>query len=189
MVAMSSVLRLDDDRVWTPADLEQLPEDVDWRRFEIVDGVLVVSPHATPRHDLLVAELILALGPRVPNGYRVIASSMIDLHPSYRIPDVTVLAERVFREDAHVVAPVDVLLAVEIESPSSLTTDRITKPAQYAAARIAHYWRLETGPLRLHTYRLAGEVYSPNGTWSVGAVAHIEEPFRVAIDLSVLLPR
>ena len=185
---MSSVLQFDDDRVWTPADLEQLPEDIDWRRFEIVDGVLVVSPHATPRHDLAVAELIVALRPAVPGGYRVLGSAMIDLHPSYRVPDVTILAERVFRDDVHVVAPVEVLLAVQIESPSSITTDRITKPAQYAAAGIAHYWRLETAPLHLHTYRLDGDVYSPNGSWSAGEIAAVEEPFRVAVDLAALLP-
>jgi Uma2 family endonuclease len=188
VVAMSSGLRLDDDRVWTPADLDELPEDVDWRRFEIVDGALVVSPHATPRHDLFVAELILALGPRVPDGYRVIASSMIDLSPSYRIPDVTVLADRVFREDLHIVIPADVLLAIEIESPSSITTDRVTKPAQYAAAGFEHFWRLETAPLRLHAYQLAGDAYTPSGSWSAEEVARIDEPFRVEIDLSALLP-
>jgi Uma2 family endonuclease len=47
---------------------------------------------------------------------------------------------RVYRHDSPLVAPADVLLAVEIESPSSLTADRITKPAQYAALGIAHYW-------------------------------------------------
>ena len=51
------------------------------------------------------------------------------------------------------VVPADVLLAIEIESPSSVTTDRITKPAQYAAGGIGHFWRLETAPLRLHTPR------------------------------------
>jgi Uma2 family endonuclease len=185
---MSSGLRLDDDRVWTPADLEELPEDLDWRRCEIVDGVLVVSPHATPRHDLLVTELALRLHPHVPAGFRVLGSSMIDLDPSYRIPDVTVLAERVFREDVHTVKPADVLLAVEIESPSSITTDRITKPAQYAAGGIAHYWRLETKPLRLHAYRLSGGVYAPVGSWSTDEVARLDEPFPVEIDLGALLP-
>jgi Uma2 family endonuclease len=37
----------------------------------------------------------------------------------------------------------------EVESPSSLTEDRVTKPAQYAAAGIRHYWRIETDRQRL----------------------------------------
>jgi Uma2 family endonuclease len=147
-----------------------------------------VSPHPTLRHDLAVAELIVALRPVVPGGFPVLGSAMINLHPSYRVPDVAVLAERVFRDDVHIVQPADVLLAVEIESPSSLTTDRITKSAQYAAAGIAHYWRLETAPLRLHTYRPGDAGYTPNGSWSADEIAAIQEPFRVEIDLAELLP-
>jgi Uma2 family endonuclease len=118
----------------------------------------------------------------------MIGAAMIDLHPSYRIPDVTVLADRVFRDDVHIVSPVDVLLAVEVESPSSVTEDRITKPAQYAAGGIAHYWRIETNPLRLNAYQLMGVVYAPTGSWTAGEIARIDRPFRVDIDVAALLP-
>lgn len=37
---------LPDRDVWTFEDLQGLPEDVDWRRFEIVDGALVVGGRA-----------------------------------------------------------------------------------------------------------------------------------------------
>lgn len=188
MVLVSAALRIDDGRVWTPADLDELPDDVDWRRFEIVDGALIVSPQATPRHELIVAELMAMLRSSVPNGYRVIGAATMDLHPSYRIPDVTVLADRIFREDVHIVPPADFLLAVEVESPSSITEDRITKPAQYAAGGIGHYWRIETDPLRLNAYRLAGDVYAAAGSWAAGDVARIEQPFPVEIDVAALLP-
>jgi Uma2 family endonuclease len=185
---MSSGLRLDDDRVWTPADLEELPEDLDWRRCEIVDGVLIVSPSAVPLHERLVMRLGLALLDAAPVGFDALGSVMIDLRPSYRIPDVTVIANGVYQQESYLVAPDDVLLAVEIESPSSITTDRITKPAQYAAGGIPHYWRLETAPLRLHAYRLSRGVYAPVGSWSADEVARLDEPFPVEIDLGALLP-
>jgi Uma2 family endonuclease len=37
-------------------------------------------------------------------------------------------------------------LVVEVMSPGSVTTDQTDKPAEYAAARILHYWRLEQDP-------------------------------------------
>ena len=188
MVRMSSGLRLDDDRVWTVDDLDDLPEDLDWRRCEIVDGVLIVSPSALPLHERLVTRLAAGLLGAVPSGFDALGSVMIDLHPSYRIPDVTVIADRVYSQETGLVAPADVLLAVEIESPSSITTDRITKPAQYAAAGIQHYWRIETAPLRMNAYRLAGDLYAPAGSWGADEIACLTEPFPVDIDLAALLP-
>jgi Uma2 family endonuclease len=185
---VSTALRIEDGRVWTFEDLDNLPDGVDWRRFEIVDGALVVSPQATPRHDLVVAELILACARSVPPGYRMIGSTTINLHPSYRVPDVTVLADRVFAADEKRVLPADVSLAVEIESPSSITTDRITKPAQYAAGGIPHYWRIETNPLRLNAYELVGDMYAATGSWAAGEIAQIDQTFPVEFDIAGLLP-
>ncbi|MGR6998893.1 Uma2 family endonuclease [Yinghuangia aomiensis] len=40
----------------------------------------------------------------------------------------------------------DVVLVVEIASPSTRVADRKMKPSLYAAAGIPHYWRLELEP-------------------------------------------
>ena len=58
-----------------------------------------------------------------------------------------------------------VVLAVEVVSPGSETTDRVVKPLQYAQAGIAHYWRIETEPqVVVVTYRLgAGPTYVHTG--------------------------
>jgi Uma2 family endonuclease len=177
-----------DGRFWTAADLDQLAEDADWRRFEIVDGALVVRAAGTPRHDLAVLELAVILRSSVPTGFRVIGAARIDLRPSHRIPDVTVLADPAFGVDLRRVAPADVLLAVEIESPGSVTDDRIAKPAQYAAAGIPFYWRLETDPVRLTAYELSTDGYAQIGTWGSGETARIAQPFPVEIDMAALLP-
>jgi Uma2 family endonuclease len=66
--------------------------------------------------------------------------------------------------DSRLASPLDVLLAVEVVSPSSLTEDRLVKSAQYVAAGIQHYWRLErqdapefvTHELERLVYREAG---------------------------------
>ncbi|SHG01877.1 Putative restriction endonuclease [Jatrophihabitans endophyticus] len=190
---MSAVFDLIERREWTPETLHALlaeprDHDLDWRRFEIVDGVLLVSPQSTPRHELVVAKLIVALGAAVPAGHRAIGAVGIGIGRSYRVTDVTVVADRVFGRHDATTQPGDVLLAVEVESPSSVTTDRITKPAQYAAAGIPHFWRIETSPLVLHAYRLVDGVYAPAGSWRAGETARVTEPFAVDLDVAGLLP-
>jgi Uma2 family endonuclease len=77
-----------------------------------------------------------------------------------------------------------VLLAVEVMSPSSVSNDRVSKPAQYAAAGIPHFWRLEPGPV-LCTYALAGSVYRETGRFTGDVL--LEEPVPLRFDLAALL--
>ena len=77
-------------------------------------------------------------------------------------------------------------LAVEIVSPGSVTTDRVTKPAQYAAAGIRHFWRVETRPVSLTAYALDGSTYRELGTWGAGETAHLAEPSPAEIPIDRL---
>ena len=127
----------------------------------------------------------------LPAGFKVVGPITLDLRPSYRIPDLVVLPLDAFRAGGKLARPDDVLLAVEVVSPGSVTTDRITKPAQYAAAGIGAYWRVETQPeVSLAAYVLRGgeSVYAELGTWVPGQIAHIGEPFHVEITISDLVP-
>lgn len=55
----------------------------------------------------------------------------------------------------------DVLLAVEIISPRSRRTDRITKFAEYADAGIPHYWIIDLGDVAtLQAFDLVNGRYS-----------------------------
>ncbi len=185
---LSTATQFPSDRVWTPGEIgDAIGDDECWRRYEIVDGVLVVSPPPTPLHDLLAVRLVGALSSAVLDGFVATTGVGLDLGRSYRITDATVVAsDYIARGD--LATPSDVLLAIEIESPSSITTDRITKPAQYAAAGIAHYWRVELDPLRLHTYRLTGDSYEASGSWDAADTAALTDPFEVTLDLATLLP-
>lgn len=70
-------------------------------------------------------------------------------------------------------SPQDVLLAVEVMSPSSMTNDRLVKPAQYARAGIAHYWRLERQDVPvLVTHELQGDAYQEVGRFIDEAAIH-----------------
>ncbi len=55
---------------------------------------------------------------------------------------------------------VDVLVAVEIISPGTGTTDRVTKMYEYADARIPHYWLVDLDtPVTLTAYTLVDGNY------------------------------
>jgi Uma2 family endonuclease len=84
----------------------------------------------------------------------------------------------------------EVLLAVEIVSPTSVGMDRITKPAIYAGAGIPCYWRVETdGGIQVHTYRLDAvhEVYVETGRFT--DVIEVAEPWKIEIPILRLTPK
>jgi Uma2 family endonuclease len=174
---------------WTFDDLQTLPEDVDWRRYEIVDGSLVVSPSTSRVHEVVSDSVRSVIRAALPPSTRVIGPIGVDLGHSYRIPDLVVVPNRVFAVNAPLLDPSDVQLAVEVVSPGSVTTDRVTKPAQYAAAGIPAYWRVETDPeVSVAAYVLEGAVYRELGTWRAGEIARITTPFAVEITVSELAP-
>ncbi|MFW3477160.1 Uma2 family endonuclease [Streptomyces microflavus] len=98
-----------------------------------------------------------------------------------------VLVDAAAAKQATVAVPAhDVLLVVEIASPSTRVTDRKLKPSLYAAAGIGHYWRIELDPApRL----LAGDLHA--GTYAetehlTGVTARIKGPFPVTFELQSL---
>ena len=123
--------------------------------IEIVDGMVLVSPSASKRHNrmarLLANALDVAGGPDW-NADTDFDVRLQDVPLNNRRPDVTV-----YRADSIDVTPTrpeHVLLVVEVVSPGSETTDRIVKADQYAKAGIQFYWRVEqaaTGVFLLYT--------------------------------------
>ena len=91
-MGLSTATQFSGDRVWAPGDIgEAIGEDECWRRYEIVDGVLIVSPPPTPRHDLLAVRLVGALSSAVPEGFVATIGVGLELGRSYRITDATVV--------------------------------------------------------------------------------------------------
>jgi Uma2 family endonuclease len=173
--------------VWTADDVRSL--DVgEWWRYEVVDGALVVSPPPGGDHELASADLRAMLWDARPLGIVVVGPIGVELPGSYAIPDL-VVTRRTQLRGSHLVLASDILLAVEVVSPGSVTMDRVVKPAKYAAAGVPAYWRVETDPVSLTAYTLVpgDDVYTEQGSWSVGEVAHLDQPFPVTVDLARLI--
>jgi Uma2 family endonuclease len=165
---------------WT---VDDLPEDVDFR-YELVDGSLLVSPPPRLGHQDVSTQLVLKLSPLLDQSWRCggPVGVYFDLR-NYREPDVAIYRRSALRGERLFVR--DVLLAVEVMSPSSVKNDRITKPVQYAAAGIPHFWRLELDPLVLLTYALDGETYRETGRFDDEAVT--DEPVALRFRLGDLM--
>lgn len=173
---------------WTVADLDRIPEDN--HRYELIDGVVHVTPSPSDEHQEAGNVLWAVLRASAPAGLRVTTAVGVTVaEDGFLIPDVLVVRGDRPRKRGDFSAD-EVLLAVEVVSRSTRSMDRWHKPHLYAAAGIPSYWRLELDPLHLVAYRLDA------GTGEYVEIARVEagqrfvavEPFPVEFDPAELLP-
>ncbi len=170
---------------WTVDDAADLA--CDGRRFEVVDGQLIVVPMQRIGNGRVQNRLSGQLARQLPSAWEPIVEASIRLGPiDGRIADVAVVRTRLSTLPAQVgFDPTDVVLVVEVVSPSSRKTDRFFKPIEYAEAGIAAYWRIETEPeVVLHVHRLVGEAYEP--VQQVRAAETVQVPFALTVDIPAL---
>ena len=144
---------------WRFDQLDALPDD--GRRYEVVDGLLVVSPPPSFWHQVVSAALLRQLSAQAPPDWHVLFELGLPLGTDGRVPDLSVVsASAPGGPGAPLPGPDHVGLVVEVVSPSSRKTDRFAKPGEYAEAGIPLFWRVETEPgLLLLVHRLRGGVY------------------------------
>lgn len=124
----------------TVRDLEGMPDD--GRRYELIDGVLFVSPAPSRRHQKIALRLYGVLEAACPAEFDVLAAPFA-VHSGESIelqPDVLVGRDKDFTDKDLPVAPV---LAVEVLSPSTALNDLNTKKAAYERMGVPSYWVLD----------------------------------------------
>src|SRR5580704_1580995 len=78
------------DRALTAADMENMPDDE--FRYELDDGVLIVSPAPSTLHQLTVARLTVLLSAACPDGLVVLPGVGVNISKfQHRVPDVAVV--------------------------------------------------------------------------------------------------
>ena len=174
---------------WTVDDLASLPED--GRRFEIVDGSLLVTPPPSNQHQSVARRLTRLIEDVATPDFEVLSPGSVQIGRSLRVPDVVVLRRSAVAPGTPIAAdPTDVLLAVEVMSPGSRHEDRLSKPAHYAEAGIPHFWRFEPEEPTLHVYRLESPAptYRHVGSWTGHELVELTEPFPIRLVPGSLLP-
>src|SRR5271154_5672302 len=129
---------------FTVAELDRMPSD--GHRYELVDGVLVVSPRPTTVHQAVAGRLANVLDGASPEELAVVPEPAVQLDPVTELsPDLVVV-----RLDevggAKFTAPP--LLVVEVRSPSTALIDLNRKKAVYEKFGVPSYWIVDPEPAR-----------------------------------------
>jgi Uma2 family endonuclease len=158
MDAMTDTV-LPGDRPLTVDDLDLLPDD--GNRYELDDGLLVVSPSPALKHQLVLHRLSVTLDKACPPSLAVLPGLGVEMSRfHYRVPDLIVvdLSDVDFEDKTATKPP---LLAIEVASPSTAIYDRNRKKDVYERFGIESYWivRPELDNPLITAFELAGLEY------------------------------
>lgn len=179
MVAMTNeVIGLPRGRALTRGDLDQMPDD--GHRYELLDGMLVVSPGPRPVHQQVGGNIYLALREHCP----------ADLQVMYAPLDVVLGDDTVLQPDLLVARrsdftdrdlPVPPILAIEVLSPSTRAYDLLLKKERLQRAGCQHYWVVDPDLPAITAWSLFDgsyvEVASATGDQQLNAT----EPFEISV--------
>jgi Uma2 family endonuclease len=131
----------------------------DGRRYELIDGMLHVSPVPGLRHQMVVGTLIVVMDVDCPDTLLALPGPLA-VRPSESTevqPDFLVGRFEDFTEECLPVAP---LLAVEVLSPETELYDLTLKKATYELMGVRSYWVVDPAVPNLTVFELdAGGCY------------------------------
>ena len=176
---------------WTVDDLDRLPDGL---HYEIIDGSLLVSPPPAAFHQLSALRLVRQIEESLPEEWEVVSPSGVDVAVSYLEPDVAVVRAAAIDPNPKRFTATDMLLVVEVISPSNASIDRHEKPLRYAEAGIPHFWRVELeGDRAPYVVRYglddSGIKYTELGTVHAGEQETVDIGFPVTLRPAELLGR
>ncbi|HEX6352877.1 Uma2 family endonuclease [Actinophytocola sp.] len=180
------------DHLLTLEEFVELPED-NSRRYELQEGVLIVSPRANLFHQRVAHRLVTMLNDQLPSEWEAVGDGEMITDPGFpasvRVPDVVVVEEKLVSSAAARFTAEDALLAVEIISPGSQRTDTLVKPVECAKAGIPNYWVIDLNdPLSLVAYHQVGDLGYQKAPAVTGTFT-TSEPFSLRVDLAALSRR
>lgn len=170
------------------ADLDPMP---DGSRVELIDGVLRVTPAPALAHqrfgDRLCNLMDDTLWKRGRRDLCAVTGISVPVTGTFGfIPDIAVIRNP--GVDVNSVPVSDLVLAVEIVSPSTRKQDRIVKPAAYAGAGVQYYWRVEPSkgkPPTVVCFELVDGAYVERiavGPGEPGTITAAPVPIKLDVD-------
>ncbi|MBI4942353.1 MAG: Uma2 family endonuclease [Actinobacteria bacterium] len=164
---------------WTVDDVDALPDD--GLQYELVDGMLLVTPAPTPRHQLALMRLLGQLHDAAQTADALVLPAPVDWRPHRRTslqPDIVVLRRADY--DPERLTP-DLLLAVEILSPSTRRKDQLLKRSAYEDAGVASYWMVDPAVPSIVALDLVDGRYVVTGEARGNEEVHLERPIPVTL--------
>jgi Uma2 family endonuclease len=166
-------------RPFTVEDLDRMPHD--GRRYELLDGTLVVSPRPTNPHQEVAMELGVQLRQACPPDLRVIPEPAVQISAMTEFdPDIVVIRREQVRAAKCTEPP---LLVVEIRSPSTALIDLNRKKAAYERFGVPSYWIVDPDVARpsLTVFELAADGYAEAANVTGDESFHARQPFVAQI--------
>ena len=161
---------------WTVDRVLGLPED--GNRYEVVDGELLVTPSPTFHHQDAILALAQRLDPYVrSSGTAYLSISPADLELDERTlvqPDLFVFELPGGRRPEHWKDIRNILLAVEVLSPTTAHADRQVKRRRYQRHDIPEYWIVDLDSRLVERWRPGDErpeILHEVVTWQVSESA------------------
>jgi Uma2 family endonuclease len=153
---------------WTYHHYAALPDD--GQRYEIIDGVLYMTPSPNGAHQdavLWLAHYLLIHVKVAGLGQVYVAPFDVELAPDLVVqPDVTVI----LKANEQIIMPTRITgapdLVVEVSSPSTIGYDRREKQDMYARAGVAEYWLVHPGEQTIEVLTLEGNEYASLGIFT-----------------------
>jgi Uma2 family endonuclease len=172
---------------WTVDELHRLPDD-EYNRYEIDDGVLIVSPRPSSPHQFASYRITDVLNRAIETAQAdLVAVPEVEVFTARRddwlkVSDIAVVTWDAFDCEPQEYEAADVALVVEISGTvQSARRDFGEKLSAYAEAGVQHYWVLELTPApRLTVFELVGTEYKQIVS-SRGPI-ELTRPFPVEID-------
>ncbi len=161
------------------------------QHIELIDGAFIPMSPPSKFHVQVIRNLQAVLDRQCPAGLRADSEKTVRIDDDNGPQaDVLVVAASTHdeQEPAGWYDGSDVILAVEVESPSSRARDRERKPQIYAKAAIKYLWRIENSGDRPVIY--TAELDSASLAYDVTGIFHhrlkLSVPFPVDLDLGEL---
>lgn len=175
---MSRMTTLPRSRPLTRADLDAMPDD--GHRYELIDGVLLVTPAPGTRHQRASFQLGLALHRSLPPGLEILHApfDVVLADDTVLQPDVIVVRRADLTEKNLPTAPV---LAVEILSPSTRRVDLLLKRSRLEEAGCACYWVVDPDVPSIIAWHLVDGRYAEAGRAEGTDVLVLDVPYPVTI--------
>jgi Uma2 family endonuclease len=161
------------------------PPARDGRRYEVVDGRLLITGAQPPAHHAAVVALMVLLKHACPPDLLVAVGSL-DFRPTLGIslrPDLLVCRRTDAGPQLLTAPPV---LAVEVLSPATRTTDVVLKRTLYETHQVPSYWLLDPTHHELTILELTPTGYTCQAVLQSEETFHTTTPFPVTLTPAAL---
>lgn len=162
------------------ADLDAAPDK--GLRYEIVDGLLMVTHLPSSVHQQALGKLFTRLTTSCPKHLEVLQGP-VEFRPNDQrrlLPDLLVLPGRentTLRVD-------EAALVVEVIVSTTRMVDQLLKRVLYEQAGVPAYWMLDAEEERLTVLELEDGRYVERAVVTEGGVFEAEVPFAVRVEVS-----